>query len=110
MLRLLIAMIMALGLTLAPAADARSGMTGGNAGCTMAGDASAMPDMAGMAADHARMPCCTIACQTPVSPALLPVRDSAVRLDPLDELLVAWEPGRRLESIAPSALDPPPRA
>lgn len=105
MIRLLISILCALGLAFAPmTASAAAAPRFGASSCTMDGKMPIKPD------DHARMDCCTPACQLTSAAALLPQRDGAPpRLVATGQRLTSASVAA-LESIAPSALDPPPRA
>lgn len=103
-IRLFIALLCALALGLSPvAATAAAAAPGGMPGCTMTGE---MPDMP---ADHAKMDCCTPACQAPASAALLPQRDGGSDDLSAERQLHASAPVKKLRSFAPTGLDPPPR-
>lgn len=106
LIRLLISILCALGLALAPAAAVASAIPSSSMpGCTMNGKMPEKP------VDHSKMDCCTPACQAPASAAaLLPRQDPSTQPQPLDKSQLAWAPVKELASIASSGLDPPPRA
>ncbi|MBA2770516.1 MAG: hypothetical protein H0U34_00645 [Sphingomonas sp.] len=106
MIRLVLAMICALGLAFSPvAANAAPAAGSGMPGCIMDGD---MPDMA---ADHSKMDCCTPACQAPSSSAAtLSKSISAALLAPAKSRKLTWGSPKDLVAFLVSALDPPPRA
>ena len=104
MIRLLISILCAIGLALTPVtATAAAAPSSDMAGCTMDGKMPAKP------ADHSKMDCCTPACQTSASTALLPSRDAgsgAYAAATMNEFL----PVKELAGVTSSGLDPPPRA
>jgi hypothetical protein len=102
-IRLLTFVLCALGLAFAPlAANAAAFGPQSMAGCNM------QQKMPAKAASHAKMDCCTSACQV-TSAALLPQRDVTA-----DQPTGGKEPHTslaitKLDSVAPDGLDPPPR-
>ena len=106
MTRLLIALLCAFGLALAPtSAGAAGAPSSGMPGCAMGGK-----QMPNMPVKHSRMDCCTPACQAPSpSAALLPTMNPAPTVQPLNRATVSGSPTKELSSIAGSGLDPPPR-
>ena len=104
MIRLLTALLTALALAFSPVV-AHAGAFGQDSmtGC-------GMQKMPAKSADHAKMDCCTPACQAPASAAFMPSKDTSdqVRLARV-ELLIGM-PVKELSGITSSGLDPPPRA
>ena len=97
-------MLCALGLALAPVtASAAVAQTNGMPGCTMDGK------MPSKSVDHAKMDCCTPACQAPSSAALLSDGMAAPSI-PSGNAELSWAPAKELASFTASGLDPPPRA
>lgn len=103
-IRLLISLLCALGLALAPVtAIAATATMNGTPGCTMGGHMPAKP------ADHSKMDCCTPACQMSAPAAM--IAEPVAASEPLlhDRDLVASAPAKELASVHSSGLDPPPR-
>lgn len=102
-MRLLISMLCALGLAIAPTA-ANAASASSMPGCTMDGH------MPGKPTNHSKMDCCTPACQTSAAAALLPDRAAdespLANNDALHDRAAVQEPA----SFSASGLDPPPRA
>lgn len=108
MMRLLIGMVVALGLALAPAAaEAGAAIASNELACAMA---KAMPDQPDMPANRSKIASCMIACQILPSAALLPAKQTAVSAVGPSSAHLSWGAVRQLRSFASSALDPPPRA
>ena len=99
MLKLILALVMALSLVGSP------GQTWAtpSVSCTMAGADT------GSAVDHEKMGCCTPDCATPCPPALL--ANGLLNGGPLEpDALAVWLPTYAgLTSSNPAAADPPPR-
>ncbi len=105
-IKLILAMICALGLAFSPvAANAAPAAASEMPGCTMDGD-----DMPDMPADHLKMDCCTPACQAPSAAASLPRQGSGLPSTFASKLRLVWAPAKVLTSVWGSVLDPPPRA
>ena len=105
MIRLLVSLFVALGLTLSPAgASTVQPAAEVMADCDMQGG---MPDMP---AHESKMACCTPACQAPSSPALLPNEKAAPAAGVTGSSQRIWTPVKELTGIKSSGLDPPPRA
>lgn len=104
-IRLLISMLFALGVMLAPAtASADVAPASGMPGCTM------NPKLPSKAPDRTKMDCCTVACQSPSSTAMLPGYVGEDYVAPARRATLVSEPVKELASITSSGLDPPPRA
>jgi hypothetical protein len=103
-IRLLLAVFIAIGLALGPAAPTIA-MSSAAAmpGCNM-GDK--MPEHP---ADHSKMNCCTAACQAPASAALLPQRSAADERIATHRSAHSLSPVKELASAASTGTDPPPR-
>jgi len=104
MVRLVLALLCAVGLALSPAVTAgAAAASGAMPGCTMDGHMPAKP------AGHSKMDCCTPACQITAAAALLPERNA----DTAPMTAIGESPdssvARELASFTPSGLDPPPR-
>lgn len=65
--------------------------------------------MPGKPAGHAKMDCCTPACQAASAAALLPQREGPPDRVINHSNLRAGLAAKELESFAPTGLDPPPR-
>jgi hypothetical protein len=102
-IRLLISMLCALGLALAPVTAEAAAKAGSMPGCTMG------KEMPRKAADHGKIDCCTPACQAPSAPALLPNSTEEATSQP-HAMIFAVAPVKELASIPSTGLDPPPRA
>lgn len=103
-IRLLLALLVAVGLAFSPAAPALA-MAAPSAMSDCA-NGDQMPDRS---ADHSKMDCCTPACQAPAAAALLPQQSSAGKSLAMARPLVIDPPAKELASVAPAGLDPPPR-
>lgn len=102
-IKLLISIFCALLLTFAPVTASAAPMAPDEMrGCTMAGKMPAKPG-------HSKVDCCTSACVAQ-SPALLPDKETAERLQVARTASLFPAPVKELVSIASSGLDPPPRA
>lgn len=103
-IRLCLTALCALALALSPAATSGAIATpAGMPGCTMDGHMPAKPT------DHAKMDCCTPACQVTAAAAFLPAPTaSSVPLYD-SRALHARAAETELASVEASALDPPPR-
>ncbi|MES2326225.1 MAG: hypothetical protein V4499_02690 [Pseudomonadota bacterium] len=102
-IRLLLALLSALALTLSPvAASAAAAAPAAMANCGMKGEMPAKPD-------HAKMDCCTPACQASSAAALLPISTEGADGVNHERAPLATIPAKELISFAPTGLDPPPR-
>lgn len=101
MIRLLLALLCALGLAFSPMTAVASPLRE----CTMR--VGEMPDMP---ADHSEMSCCAPACQAPSAAAVLTKPDANPSADLTGRMIFAPAPMKELHSTASSGLDPPPRA
>lgn len=108
MIRLLIGIVVALGLALAPAAAEAGVAEASNASACAMG--SGMPDKPDMPANRLKMVSCTVACQIPPSAAFLPAKQMPIRVETPGAANLSWGAELQLMSLAGSALDPPPRA
>lgn len=99
MIKIIIAMLVALSLAAAPG----SAFAAPSSGCTMPGAES------GMAMDHEKMGCCTAECAIPAPAAVLPVDALEVsKADPVSGPSATLK-ANSLPSINLAAVDPPPR-
>lgn len=103
-IRLLLALLVAVGLAFSPAAPALA-MAAPSAMSDCA-NGDQMPDRS---ADHSKMDCCTAACQTPAGAALLPDRGTAGESLPVEGQILLQSTAKALLSVSRAALDPPPR-
>ena len=101
-IRLLIGVLCALGLAIAPA-GATTMSSDVMVGCTMG------KQMPKKAAEHEKMDCCTPTCQVPAASALLPVTLAAAKASGHSTMKLAWALAKELTSFRNSGLDPPPR-
>jgi hypothetical protein len=101
---LVLSLLSALALALSPVAvNAASVGQGPMAGCDMHQKVPAKP------ASHGKMDCCTPACQAASPAGLVPQRDASSGGAVRGTELHARYAAHRLDSFAPTGLDPPPR-
>ncbi|NUT00515.1 MAG: hypothetical protein HOP96_06030 [Sphingomonas sp.] len=114
MIRLLLGIVCALGLALAPFrvahASAPSGMKMSNCAAQMQMAAKDMAGMHGKSGHHKSMNCCSPACQTPAPSAIASACPSGNGVLDTSKASFPVGPLKHLLSATGSGLDPPPRA
>jgi hypothetical protein len=102
MIRLIVSILCAVGLALAPATAEAAAMAGSMPGCTMG------KEMPAKSTDRGNMDCCTPACQVS-APALLPNSTGEEASSQPERARFAAAPEKKLASVPATGLDPPPR-
>lgn len=100
----LIMMLCAIGLALAPVTAEAAVSAGSMPGCTMNKEMPVKPS------SHAKMDCCTPACQVTAASALLPNSTGEETTSQPHAMTFAAGRVKELASISTTGLDPPPRA
>jgi hypothetical protein len=104
-IRLLLSLLCALGLALAPVAAGAAALSSDSMpGCTMG------KDMPAKSTDHGKMDCCTPVCQPASAAALLPSHPTETEAFRPNAIMFASAPVKELISVFRTGLDPPPRA